>query len=386
MRIAIVGPYYLPLLSGIEKTMEMHARLLKERGHDVLVITSKLRFPDGEFDVPSKEVLNGVPVTRVAVKRRRPPSPFSYPSNGGLVITGLDDALGAFKPDVIHVHNVGAPAWANEVALYAEKAKVPFAYSTHHHPDHLRFDRLRKTFLRRLNAKPMQSAKRIYHLTSIDYQLLLEDYPKANQDAFAVLPAGVSPPRLPQSVGEKVDYILFVGRVDDERKGFRILEAAYDMLRDQRKDTPPLMVVGDISEASANRLNDKYGPCIDVAGSVEETDLERRYAGAGLFVMPSFYEGFGMPYIEAMRYGVPVIGTSIGGIPEVVPTTAGALVPAGDYNALADAMTTILSSADLRSRMGDAGRQWSERFHWNRIVDGLERDYSTMTGKSASSV
>ncbi|WP_294353150.1 glycosyltransferase family 4 protein [uncultured Sphingomonas sp.] len=376
MKIAIIGPYYRPLLSGIEKIMDMQARLLSARGHEVLVLTSKLRFPDGTFDVPERETIDGVAVRRLHVARRRPPWPMSYPSNGGWRIDGLAQALREFAPDIVHAHNIGAPAWADGAAAYARDAGKPFFYSSYHHPDTLRLDTLRKLVLRRLNRHPLRDAARVYHLTRSDFDKLLIDYPDAQADTFAVLSAGISAP-LEQLRGvPHGTNLLFVGRVDDARKGFSVLEKAYDRLRAQHGDAAPtLAVVGAVGEETRARLSAKYGSTIDLAGIVDEAELERRYASAGVFVMPSYYEGFGMPYIEAMRYGVPVVGTRVGGIPEVVPEETGLLVPPGDADALAAALTQLIANPALRYELGTAGRSWSERFHWPRIVDQLEADY-----------
>jgi len=93
--------------------------------------------------------------------------------------------------------------------------------------------------------------------------------------------------------------------------------------------------------------------------------------------MPSRYEGFGMPYIEAMRYGAAVIGTAVGGVPEVVPPGTGVLVVVDDGAALAAALARLGNDPDERARLGKAGRDWSARFHWDRIVDVLETEYAT---------
>ncbi len=375
MRIAITGPYFRPQLSGIEKIMDQHAQLLCARGHDVRVITSGLRFPNGGFPVPSVEDIDGVDVRRLPILLRRPPSPFSYPSNGGFVIRGLGAALADFDPDIVHAHNIGAPAWAYGSARYARAAKIPFFYSSYHHPDHFRFDTVRKSVLRLLNRLPLRQAARVYHLTRSDFPKLLADYPRARQESFAVLPPGVTPPVKGIGRTDAAGTLLFVGRVDDERKGFSILEEAYARLLGRRLGLPQLVVAGAISDATHKRLQTRFGDAVRIKGIVSEPELEQLYADAMLFVMPSFYEGFGMPFIEAMRYGVPVVGTRVGGVPEVVPENCGILVDAGDVNALTHAVEMVLDSPERAGMMGEAGASWSKRFWWPHVVDQLEADY-----------
>lgn len=375
MRVAITGPYFRPQLSGIEKIMDMHARLLSASGHEVGVFTSNLRFPEGRFDVPETETIDGVRVHRLPVLLRRPPAPFSYPSNGGIAIRGLGRALAAFRPDIVHAHNIGAPAWAHGSARHARRAGVPFFYSSYHHPDHLKLDALRKSALRLLNRLPLHQAERVYHLTRSDFPKLLADYPRAQVDRFAVLPPGVSPPILGLDQADEHNALLFVGRVDDERKGFSVLEEAYAQLVARRPHLPRLVVAGAIDGTTRERLQARFGSAIEIAGIVSEPELERLYATAALFVMPSFYEGFGMPYIEAMRYGVPVIGTRVGGVPEVVPDRCGVLIEAGDVPALATAIEGLLDQPERAAAMGQAGRVWSQNFWWPHVIDQLEADY-----------
>ena len=77
---------------------------------------------------------------------------------------------------------------------------------------------------------------------------------------------------------------------------------------------------------------------ITLAGEWPPASLSRAYRGADIFVLPSFHEGYGMAYAEAMAHGLPVIATIAGAIPEMVPRQAGLLVPPGDPVALAQAL------------------------------------------------
>jgi glycosyltransferase involved in cell wall biosynthesis len=92
-------------------------------------------------------------------------------------------------------------------------------------------------------------------------------------------------------------------------------------------------------------------------GGVDDATKWRLIAAADIAVIPSRYESFGLVAVEAMMFGKPVISTTAGGIPEVVEHgVTGLLVPPGDAQALADAMRGLIDDADLRARMGEAGR------------------------------
>jgi glycosyltransferase involved in cell wall biosynthesis len=377
MKIAVVGPFFLPQMYGVEKVMWYHARYLAHRGHDVHVITSKRRFPFGQFDgVPEQEVYEGFTIHRIPVLLRSPSRVFYYLSNSGLILGGLYGLLEELRPDVVHVHNVAAPAWAHTSARYTQARGKRLFYSLHYHPDCLHLPKWRTSLVHGLNKLPLNEAQRIFHLTAADFDPFEKEYPKTSRHRFEVLPNGVLPPEKThpnikeQESGEL--KILFVGRVEDHRKGFDLLESVFARIR---RPEWTLTVVGRISDEKRSSLQNRFGNAVRALGVIDELALEEQYAAADIFVMPSRYEGFGMPYIEAMRYGVPVVGTRVGGIPETVPPGTGILVDTEDQNGLSDAIVQLGTSAKTRKCIGDAGKVWSSRFHWDRIIDQLEAHY-----------
>lgn len=374
MRIAIVGPFFWPQLAGVEKVMLAHARHLARRGHEVHVVASALRFPRGRFDnLPAREAHEGFTIHRMQVLMRQPNWRFFYLNNGGFLIRGLAATLRRIAPDVLHAHQIAAPAWAFGAAWHAWTRRRPFFYSPHYHPDAVLDQWFRNSVLHGLNRLPLGIARRVFHLTSHDYAPFLREYPFVPRDRLAVLPNGVEPPAAPAAPRPPgPPRLLFVGRVDERRKGFDLLRHAFAVAR--RPDWV-LTVVGRVSDATRATLVAEFGPAVRVLGEVDEAGLEREYAAADLFVMPSRYEGFGMPYIEAMRYGTAVIGTAVGGVPEVVPPGTGVLVPPDDPTALAEAIARLGADQAERARLGAAGREWAARFHWERIVDRLEAEY-----------
>jgi glycosyltransferase involved in cell wall biosynthesis len=107
--------------------------------------------------------------------------------------------------------------------------------------------------------------------------------------------------------------------------------------------------------------------------------MARLYGQAALAVVPSLYEGFSLPAIEAMACGVAVVGTTGGAIPEVVGTEAGLLVAPNDPEALASAITTLLDDPARRQRMGQRGRERvMERFTWEVTARGTAACYEAV--------
>jgi glycosyltransferase involved in cell wall biosynthesis len=108
-----------------------------------------------------------------------------------------------------------------------------------------------------------------------------------------------------------------------------------------------------------------------VSGVTDERIVEL-YAEAQIAVVPSLYEGFSLPAVEAMACGVPVVATTGGALPEVVGTDGetGLLVPPGDPGALATALIRALDDHELRARLAEAGRRRVlERFTWRACAE-----------------
>jgi len=375
MKVAILGPFFLPQMFGVEKVMWYHARYLARRGHDVHVITSNRRFPTGQFeDLPEVEQQDGFTIHRVRIILRSPSRLFFYLSNSGFLLSGVTSLLNRLSPDVVHVHNIAAPAWAHVAARYVRRRNQKFFYSAHYHPDCLSLPRWHTALIHKLNHLPLSVASRIFHLTSADFDPFAREYPNVHRDQLDVLPNGVLPAENlhPTRVWPTPLNILFVGRVEDRRKGFDLLESAFARVR---RPEWVLTVVGRISDEKRLQLEARFGSAVRIVGIVDESDLEREYASADVFAMPSRYEGFGMPYIEAMRYSVPVIGTRVGGIPEIVPPDTGLLISPDDEQQLCEAIQRLGASPETRAALGSAGQNWSRRFHWDRIVDQLEAHY-----------
>lgn len=376
MRVALVGPYFFPQVYGIEKVMYKHAIHLAALGHEVDVLTSSLKYPAGRYaDLPRREEREGITIWRLPVFVRSLGRAVAYPSRGGMVVLGLRRGLRAIDPDIVHAHNAGAPAWADGAARFARRRGRPFFYSPYMHPMDLRLARPRKALLRALNRVPTVYAHAILHQTRVDFEIFGHEFPWVDWGKFDVLPNGVDPPRAAgasRSAASRLE-VLFVGRVDDPRKGFDHLADAWREVAPRLPDAR-LTVLGAVSEARAQTLRRDHGERIRVLGLVPEDRLEQAYAEADVLVMPSLYEGFGMPSLEAMRYGVPVVATAVGGLAEVVPPDAGVLVSPGSSAALAAGIMEMTDPARRRAA-GAKGREWARHYEWPRLVAGLVERY-----------
>jgi alpha-1,3-rhamnosyl/mannosyltransferase len=162
-------------------------------------------------------------------------------------------------------------------------------------------------------------------------------------------------------------YIFYTGN-HEARKNLPALLRAYRDLLPRRWQ----LVIGGRLDARRNSFYEQAADLVatgDVrfCGEIHEPDLPLLYAGAEVFVFPSSYEGFGLPPLEAMACGAPVICSDATSLPEVVGDAA-VLVPPGDVSALHAALELVLSSPGLRQELRERGLARVRRFSWDRAA------------------
>ncbi len=173
--------------------------------------------------------------------------------------------------------------------------------------------------------------------------------------------------------------ILFLGTLEP-RKNLGVLLDAYERLVSRWPGAPRLVLAGRVpDEAAALVARTRQSP---LAGHVEVpgyVDPDRRLAlfeRALVFVLPSHTEGFGMPAVEAMTAGVPVIAANRGALPEAVGR-AGRLVDPTDAEALAQELETVLKTPGLRTQMIDEGRRHAMQFTWTGTAEAMREAWGT---------
>ena len=171
-------------------------------------------------------------------------------------------------------------------------------------------------------------------------------------------------------------FILCVGNVQP-RKNLRRLIEAYVRLRRAGATRHKLVLVGKkawlADDTFAAARESGYAEELVFTGYVPDDDLVALYNAAELFVYPSIFEGFGLPPLEAMACGTPVVTSNTSSFPEVVGDAALTADPL-DVEALAAAMAAALSDADLRARLAAQGLERATMFSWEetaRIIAGV---------------
>ena len=178
------------------------------------------------------------------------------------------------------------------------------------------------------------------------------------------------------SCGPAEYRLLTTVSADAPIKGVRYLLEAFAQVRESVD--AELVVVGEFNEGGdAEQLVDDLGvgDAITTHSGISTDLLVDLYASADVAVVPSVYEGFGLPAGEAMACGVPVVATDGGGLPEVVGD-AGVQVPAEDAGALATAVEDLLGDPERRRRLGRRGRERVvEEFDWDATALETVRTY-----------
>jgi glycosyltransferase involved in cell wall biosynthesis len=299
----------------------------------------------------------------VAVRHLAWPETFPYPTPADLA--AAVQSLGE-RPDgaIVIVDGLAYGALGDLAAAEGRRLRLvalihhPLALETGAAPDLLHSERA-----------ALRHARAVIATSAATAETLRRDY-DVPAERLVVAPPGTDPAPWAPRAGEP-PHLLSLGSITP-RKGHDVLVAALATLR----HLPwRCTIAGSLDRApeTARRLRAQIEAAaladrIALPGAV--ADAEALYAGADLFVLASRHEGFGMAYAEALAHGLPVIGTTAGAIPSVVPEAAGALVPPDDVPALAAALARLLTDSEARAAAAAAARRAAARLpRWEETVD-----------------
>jgi len=179
---------------------------------------------------------------------------------------------------------------------------------------------------------------------------------------------------LRQRLGLPERYLLYLGGFDRRKRVPELLRAFHKVV--PRLGDTGLVVAGRLPDRDSTfapdprRVADELalGDRVRFLGHVDEVDKPALYAGAEALVFPSVYEGFGLPPLEALSCGTPVIATQSSSLPEVVGD-AGILVPPDDADALAEAICALVDDSALRRQLAGRALVQAKRFSWERTAE-----------------
>jgi glycogen synthase len=378
----------------------LQARGLAQRGHAVRAITY---LGQKDFNRQEREVIDGVEVRRL----RR---------HDWLSVGLARELLFGPRPDVVHLHHL-SNQFAFETAVICKLRRIPLVMTPHglFHDPYLVADRdrpfatparyadmiltpgqlfaaLRRKFKPKrqiknfLNHSPLRMMDRVIGLSQHGRAVLLKL--GIEDKHIAVVPNAIDQDwadeiePLPSELnGLEGPLVLYLGQLK-YRKGFDLLAQAIPAILESCPEAHFVFAGhSPIHEAELLRLVDQAGArdrltLLHNVSEGQKAALFRRAAQSGVYVLPTRYEGFGIPLIEAMSVGCPVVSTDIPVIDElIIDGENGLLFPLEDVKGLAEVVIRVLQDADLRARIADGGCQTVTRYFTPAILDQLETIY-----------
>ncbi|HLK20196.1 MAG TPA: glycosyltransferase family 1 protein [Bryobacteraceae bacterium] len=295
------------------------------------------------------------------------------------------------KPQLLHVQYTG-PIFCN----------VPVVVSVHdvsflEHPEY--FSTFRSVQLRWTVERTIHSAARVLTPSEFSKRRILESY-GLDESKVVVMPNGVSSSFHPISreiaqrwaqsaLGLSVPFVLTVGDLQPRKNHVNLIRAFEQLVRAYPQLPHHLVIVGkptwhaeairDVAKKSgvANR--------IQFTGFVSDADLVKLYGACDLFVYPSFYEGFGLPILEAMACGRAVACSNTSAMPEVADSAALLFDPKSVDDILLT-MRDLLLNPELRARMERLGAQRAPMFSWEKSASKTLDLYYEVAGKAVERV
>jgi glycosyltransferase involved in cell wall biosynthesis len=179
-----------------------------------------------------------------------------------------------------------------------------------------------------------------------------------------------------EKYGVSPDYICTVGTVEPRKNIITLIEAVR-MLRQRGQLRHQLLIAGQ-SGWNNSAIYASVESCgltereVKFLGRIPEEDLPQFYSGAALFIFPSLYEGFGLPLLEAMSSGTPIVASNTSSIPEVTEDAA-VLVSPRDPGAFADAIVRVTSDAALGQSLVEKGLKRARGFTWEAAALKVRR-------------
>lgn len=345
-------------------------------GQEMVILSLVQRLDHDRFDTMVMALNEGGPIADRIEALGVAVEVVGGPGISGLpLVRRLADRIRAYGPDVLHTHNPTPHQFGAMARLFT---RTPVLIHTKHGRNYLPTRRLRwaEQFAGRLtdrvipvSADAAEVAGSTDRIPQHKLQVIHNGIALNGHNCGSILPPG----RPPRAV-----HVARLNRVKDQPT----LLAAARLVAD-RLPGFTLDIVGDgpsrdIIHAESERLD--LGGVVRFHGMRD--DVDRFLANADLFVLPSLSEGIAITLLEAMAAGLPVVATDVGGNREVVRTgKTGALVPAGDPEALAAAMIHVLTNPEMARRWGAAGRERvATDFNIDRTVAAYQDAYLKLLG------
>jgi len=369
LKIAVFSDTYFPQVNGVAQTLKRLSNHLEKRQ-----ISYQVYSPENKSSTTYPNI------------NQFPSLPFFlYPECRTVIANPkkIENNLKEFKPDLIHL---ATPYMMGLYGLFAaKKLNIPVVSSYHTNFDqYLKYYHasLLEPFLWKYLKWFHQSTEKIFvpsketqkKLVALDFRDLKVwgrgiDFElfKPNTDAKEQI-------KRKFQIQEK-HILLYVGRLAPE-KDLDTLSEIIDKLPSSMKESVHWLIVGDGPSKESWREKEKSQKNITLTGYIKGNELARIYAGADLFVFPSYTETFGNVVLEAMACGTPAVVANEGGVKEfVIDNVNGKICEKQNAESFHQAISALLADEKLRLGMGREARSYASTQSWDNIFDGLISDY-----------
>ena len=299
---------------------------------------------------------------------------------------GLPLYLRRSGSELFHGTNYEVPLWGGRPAVLTIHDLSLFLHAETHERRLVRRGRLRLPLMAQrasLVITPSESVRR-----EVSEHLRVEpskvvSIPEAPREVFRPLP-----PEETIEVRRRLEiedeFVLFVGTIEPRKNLLTLLKAFEEILR-STASSPQLVIAGKKGWLTGELFSyvEKSGleNRLRFTGYLTDEDLRALYSSCRVFVYPSLYEGFGLPPLEAMACGAPVIASRIPSIVEAVGPDAARLVAPTDVHALARCVVETLNDEDGRRHLSLTGRRRASAFTWEKTARATRAVYGEALGR-----
>jgi len=305
-------------------------------------------------------------------------------------IVALPAAAARRRVALVHYLYWAAPLVATARVVVTVHDVIPLALGDYHRgPASAAYARLMAATVRRADAviTVSEHARRdVRRLLRIPDHRIHVTYEAADARFNPRAEPGESE-RLRARYGLPERFVLYLGGAERRKNLETLVRAWRDVPMDPGEKPAELVIVADFPPPDAlypdiPGLTRRLGleGRVRVVPRVDEADKPALYRSALLFCFPSAYEGFGLPPLEAMACGAPVLASSATSLPEVTGDAA-CLLPAGDVGAWARAIRALLESVEARARLRESGLVRAARFSWDRTAEQTAAVYREVLGR-----
>jgi len=364
MLIGIDGIPLKDIKTGVgHYTFELARSLALASPTDQLEIVSPFSFFPGDH---SEDPLDGWPpnlrLTQVQVN--------AWARNWWTI--GLPRYIKRRSLDLFHGTNFDIPLWKRCPAILTIHDLSDFLYPETHEARGVWRARRRLPFMARTATQIVTHSESVRREVIEHLQVSREKViaiPAAARSVFRPLPPDQTI-ETRKRLGVEDEFLLFVGTIEP-RKNLIVLLNAYRELLSATELHPQLVIAGKkgwLTDSLFSSLRELgIEERVLFTGYLSDNDLCALYSSCRVFIYPSKYEGFGLPPLEAMACGAPVIASSIPSIREVTGESARLVAPAGSDD-LAHAIVTLLRDENERQRLSVAGLKRAQQFSWNHTA------------------